>query len=101
MSEQLDLNKRTPNNQPQVEQPIKVLIVDDQPITVASIRKLLANESDIEIHGCSDPTLALSVAAELEPSVILQDLVMPEVEGTMLVKFFRAHPKTKDTPIVV
>ncbi|MEO0768221.1 MAG: response regulator [Cyanobacteria bacterium J06649_4] len=101
MSELFDSNKRPPHNQPLEHQPIKVLIVDDQALTVESLRRLLSAEPDIEVHSCSDPTLALSVAADLEPSVILQDLVMPEVEGTMLVKFFRAHPKTKDTPIVV
>lgn len=79
----------------------RVLVVDDQPIIIESIRRLLASESDIEIHTCSDPTLALATAAELEPSLILQDLVMPDVDGLMLVKFFRAHPKTKDIPIIV
>ncbi|MEL6856005.1 MAG: response regulator [Cyanobacteria bacterium J06607_13] len=80
---------------------VTVLVVDDQPMTVESLRRLLVDESDIEIHACNDPTLALSVAADLEPSIILQDLVMPDIDGIMLVKFFRAHPKTKDIPIVV
>lgn len=80
---------------------VKVLVVDDQPITVESIRQLLASELDIEIYACEDATLALSVAAEISPSVILQDLIMPDVDGMMLIKFFRAHPRTKDTPIVV
>ncbi|MEM9152412.1 MAG: response regulator, partial [Cyanobacteria bacterium P01_F01_bin.3] len=80
---------------------MKILVVDDQPISVESIRRLLASEADIEVHGCADATLALSVAAEISPSVILQDLIMPDVDGMMLVKFFRAHPRTKDTPIVV
>ncbi len=80
---------------------VRVLVIDDQPIVVESIRRLLAAEPDIELHACSDPTLALSTAAELRPSVILQDLVMPEVDGLMLVKFLRAHPHTKETPIIV
>ncbi|NJM98431.1 MAG: response regulator [Phormidesmis sp. RL_2_1] len=81
--------------------PIIVLVVDDQPIIGESIRRLLDSETDIEVHSCSDPTLALSTASELSPSVILQDLVMPDVDGLMLIQFFRAHPKTKDTPIIV
>ncbi|MEO1636858.1 MAG: response regulator, partial [Cyanobacteria bacterium J06631_9] len=84
------------------ERPIlNVLVVDDQAITIESIRRLLAPHADIKVHGCEDPTLALSVAADIAPSVILQDLVMPDVDGMMLVKFYRAHPKTKDVPIVV
>jgi two-component system, NtrC family, sensor kinase len=89
-------------DQPQHGQPsVSVLIIDDQPIIVESIRRLLASEADIEIHACGDPTLALSTAAELKPSVILQDLVMPEVDGLMLVKFLRAHPLTQEIPIIV
>ena len=80
---------------------VRVLVVDDQPIVIESIRRLLAAEPDIELHACGDPTLALSTAVELRPSVILQDLVMPEVDGLMLVKFLRAHPHTKETPIIV
>ncbi|MEO0706156.1 MAG: response regulator [Cyanobacteria bacterium J06649_5] len=93
-------NKPQPLQTP-ADSPISVLVVDDQPIVVESIRRLLATESDIEIQACNDPTQALSMAAELLPSVILQDLVMPDVDGLMLVKFFRAHPKTKETPIIV
>lgn len=81
--------------------PIVILVIDDQPIVVESVRRLLAAETDMTVHACSDPTLALSIAAELNPSVILQDLIMPEVDGLILVKFFRAHPKTKDIPIVI
>jgi sigma-B regulation protein RsbU (phosphoserine phosphatase) len=33
--------------------------------------------------------------------VILQDLVMPDVDGLMLVKFFRANPATRQTPMIV
>ena len=80
---------------------VRVLVIDDQPIIVESIRRLLAAEADIEVSFCHDPTLALSTAADLKPSVILQDLVMPDVNGLMLVKFFRAHSSTKDIPIIV
>jgi two-component system, NtrC family, sensor kinase len=96
------MSELTNSDQPRNGQPtVSVLVIDDQPIIVESIRRLLASESDIEVHACNDPTLALSTAAELRPSVILQDLVMPEVDGLMLVKFFRAHPITQDIPIIV
>ena len=100
MSE-LPLSNQSAQSADNKEATIRVLVVDDQPIIIESIRRLLASEPDIEVHACSDPTLALATAAELEPSLILQDLVMPDVDGLMLVKFFRAHPKTKDIPIIV
>ena len=80
---------------------ITVLLVDDQAIIGEAVRRMLADESDIEFHHCSDPTQALATANAVRPTVILQDLVMPEVDGLTLVKFFRANPATRDVPMIV
>jgi sigma-B regulation protein RsbU (phosphoserine phosphatase) len=80
---------------------IIVLLIDDQAMVGEAVRRMLLGEEDIIYHFCSDPTLALGKANELEPTVILQDLVMPEVDGLTLVKFFRRNPKTKDVPLIV
>ena len=39
--------------------------------------------------------------AQVTPTVILQDLVMPEIDGLTLVKFFRANLSTRDVPLIV
>jgi sigma-B regulation protein RsbU (phosphoserine phosphatase) len=81
--------------------PIRVLLVDDQPIVGKSVRDMLSGESDIEFRYCPDPAAAIDLANEFRPTVILQDLVMPDVDGLLLVKFFRANPATRDVPLVV
>src|SRR5437763_3835375 len=91
----------SPTSVPPTDRPIKVLLVDDQAIVGESVRRMLAAESDVEFHFCQDPTKALPLAEELRPTVILQDLVMPEVDGLMLVRFFRANPATRDIPMIV
>jgi phosphoserine phosphatase RsbU/P len=78
-----------------------VLLVDDQPIVAEAVRRMLAEESDIRFHYCSDPTKAIAEANRLAPTVILQDLVMPELDGLTLVKFFRANPPTREIPLIV
>lgn len=83
------------------EYPIVVLLVDDQNIIGEAVRKMLADESDITLHFCQDPTQAIELANDVQPTVILQDLVMPDVDGLTLVKFFRANPATRETPIIV
>jgi two-component system, NtrC family, sensor kinase len=80
---------------------IVVLLVDDQVIVSEVIRRSLASEPNIEFHYCSDPTQAIAMALELNPSVILQDLVMPEVDGIMLLRWFRMNPATAQVPMVV
>src|SRR6476661_2075403 len=81
--------------------PIKVLLVDDQAIVGETVRRMLSSEPGLEYRFCSDPSLAIDAANEFHPTVILQDLVMPEIDGLQLVRFFRANPATRDVPLVV
>jgi sigma-B regulation protein RsbU (phosphoserine phosphatase) len=83
------------------DHPVTVLLVDDQAIVGEAVRRMLAAESDIRFHFCADPAQAIPTANEVGPTVILQDLVMPEIDGLTLVKFFRANPKTREVPLIV
>ena len=80
---------------------IKVLLVDDQAIIGEAVRRMLAGESDIQYQYCADPTLTIALANEWQPTVILQDLVMPQMDGLTLVKYLRANPATRETPLIV
>jgi sigma-B regulation protein RsbU (phosphoserine phosphatase) len=77
------------------------MLVDDQPIVGEAVRRMLAAESDVRFHYCSDPSRAIDTANTVQPTVILQDLVMPDVDGLTLVKFFRANPATRQVPMIV
>ncbi|HIK10692.1 MAG TPA: response regulator [Oscillatoriaceae cyanobacterium M33_DOE_052] len=82
--------------------PITVLLIDDQPIIAEAIRRMLVTEEDIIFHYISDPTQTLKAATELSPTVILQDLVMPDLDGLTLVRFLRAKDAvTRDIPLIV
>jgi signal transduction histidine kinase/HPt (histidine-containing phosphotransfer) domain-containing protein/BarA-like signal transduction histidine kinase len=78
-----------------------VLLVDDQAMVCEAVRRALANESDIDFHYCADAGDAIAIANHIKPTVILQDLVMPGIDGLTLVSQFRANPGTKDIPIIV
>src|ERR1041384_2649745 len=80
---------------------VMVLLVDDQGMVCEAVRRALANEADIDFHYCSDAREAVTVANQLKPTVILQDLVMPGVDGLTLVSQYRANTTTKDIPIIV
>ncbi len=80
---------------------IEVLLIDDQPIVGEAVRRMLAPESDIHLHYCQSPADAIPRALQTGATVILQDLVMPDVDGLDLVRYFRAHPKLKDVPLIV
>lgn len=80
---------------------ITVLLVDDQEMIGEAVRRMLLTEKDIDFHFCDDPTEAIRMADRISPTVILQDLVMPEMDGMRLVRYFRAHPGTREVPLIV
>src|ERR1700730_6089246 len=80
---------------------ISVLLVDDQRFVGAAIERLLAGEPDIALHCCLNAVDAIARANQIGPSIILQDLVLPGIDGQTLVKMFRANPATASTPLVM
>lgn len=81
--------------------PISVLLIDDQVIIAEAVRRMLEDQKDIAFHYCQDPSKAIAMASEVQPTVILQDLVMPEMDGLTLLRYFRANPGTLDVPLIV
>lgn len=80
---------------------VVVLLVDDQPIIGEAVRRMLAPHADIAFHYCRDPREAIGKAIEVRPTVILQDLVMPEMDGLDLVRAYREREETKLVPLIV
>jgi len=61
---------------------IRVLIADDQSMVRAGFRMLLAGEQDIEVVAeARDGLEAVAKAARFNPTVILMDIRMPELDG--------------------
>lgn len=82
-------------------QPISVLLVDDQAFVGMALGRLLATEGDIALHCCHAPLEAIAEANRIGPSLILQDLQMPDIDGLTLVRMLRENAATATTPIVV
>jgi class 3 adenylate cyclase len=78
-----------------------VLLVDDQAMIGEAVRRLLAEQADIAFEFCREGEQACDVAAAFGPTVILQDLVMPGVDGLDMVRRFRGLPATADVPVIV
>jgi PleD family two-component response regulator len=81
--------------------PITVLLVDDQRFIGLALERLFATEPDIKLHCCETSQDAVSRANAIEPTIILQDLVMPGISGLELVGLFRRNAATARTPIIV
>lgn len=78
-----------------------VLLVDDQPIVEAAIRRHLAPFADIELIAATDAQTGYDLALSRRPDVILQDLIMPGMDGMQQIERLRACPDLANTPLVV
>ena len=75
-----------------------MLLVDDQQIVGEAVRRILAGEDGIEFHFCSDANAAIEAASLIQPTVILQDRVMPAVDGLELVRRFEMFRSSCSLP---
>ena len=61
---------------------IRILIADDHTIFRSGLKLLLAGGSDFEVVGEADSgSLAVQMAGELQPDIVLIDIAMPELNG--------------------
>ncbi|WP_448267870.1 ATP-binding protein [Nostoc sp. DSM 114159] len=80
---------------------VRLLLIDDQVIISEAFRRIVATETDISLHYTSNPAKAIQDAIAIEPTVIFLDMIMPDIDGLMLLRWFRSHPVTRDVPIVM
>jgi PAS domain S-box-containing protein len=77
-----------------------VLVVEDNPITRRMMRFALESES-FRVIEASDGQTALALAADAPPDLVLQDYVLPDMDGIQLLDGLRAIPGMAETPVLV
>ena len=82
-----------------MNQPIKVMIVDDSATVRQVLSGILESEPDIKVIGTAvDPIFALEKMARDWPDVVVLDVEMPRMDGiTFMKKLMAEHP----TPVVI
>jgi len=76
-----------------------VLVVEDTPDVIRVIR--LALHHDFRVLAAPDGKKGLELARKHRPTVIITDLMMPELDGLALAQQLRADPTTQHIPIVM
>jgi signal transduction histidine kinase/DNA-binding response OmpR family regulator len=77
-----------------------VVVIDDDPTALELVRATLEPRG-WTVTTCTGGAEALAVIREVDPSIVLVDLLMPDVDGFEVVDAMRADPRTAATPVVV
>ena len=79
--------------------PIRVLIVDDHSIVRQGLRIFLEMDAELAIVGeAADGATAVQMARELQPDVVLMDLLMPIMDGVTATSAIRSS--LPDTQVI-
>jgi DNA-binding NarL/FixJ family response regulator len=80
-----------------MSEPIRVVVVDDMPLTRTMLREALDLAGGFDVVGeASDGNHAVEIAAELHPDVVLMDVKMPQGGGIQAARTITSqNPSTK------
>ena len=77
----------------------RLLLVDDVPANLDVLCALLEG-ADYRISIAPDGAIALRLAAQTAPDLILLDVVMPEMNGFEVCRRLKQDPKTEHIPVI-
>jgi len=80
----------------------RILVIDDEEANVMLLRSILQREGYTDVHCLTQSRDALSTYIDLEPDLVLLDLMMPEVDGFQLLEAFSRHDAADEfRPVLV
>ena len=77
----------------------RILIVEDNPISLTLLKQLL-NAHGYEVLGTPEGLQALDLAREEQPDLILMDIRLPDISGFEVTRLLKQDQRTNTIPIV-
>jgi DNA-binding response OmpR family regulator len=77
-----------------------ILVVDDEPYILRSLRYLLAREG-YEVETASDGEEGLARVRDLRPRVVFLDIMMPRMSGYEVCEQIKADPQLAETYVIM
>ena len=79
---------------------LHILIIDDSPTEVHVFKSIL-ERNEIEVSVATNGEEGIESAIELEPDLILMDVVMPGKNGFQATRDLSRNPKTSSIPVII
>jgi len=80
---------------------MKILVVDDEPVNIALLEEILAENSYTRVESVSDSTLVMETCKTFGPDLVLLDLMMPPPDGFAILESLRLDSEETFLPVVV
>lgn len=78
----------------------RILCIEDEPEMIDLIRIILSRKG-YEVTGAAGGEDGLQKIHELEPDLVLLDLMMPDMDGWEVYQQMKADEKMKEIPVIV
>ncbi|MDX1452154.1 MAG: response regulator [Oleiphilaceae bacterium] len=65
---------------------LNIMVVDDSPITIKKMRKLLEDLGHTVVQSCNTGKEAVECYAEVKPDLVTMDITMPDMDGITATK---------------
>lgn len=79
---------------------IRVVCIEDEPEMIDLVRLILSREG-FEVIGAPGALQGLQAVEDLQPQLVLLDLMMPDMDGWEVYQRLKANPNTRDIPVIV
>jgi len=80
---------------------LKILMVDDHPLTLTMLGKILKQLGFMHLKEAEDGERALAVISTEDITFLFTDLNMPNLSGVELIRRLRQNEATKELPVIV
>jgi CheY-like chemotaxis protein len=87
-----------PNRKPKPKKK-KILVVDDNQLTLKMLEKILSN-SGYAVLPASSGGDALTIARKKHPDLLLLDIALPDIDGIRVACSLKDDPDTEHIPVI-
>lgn len=87
-------------NSPQSKESVKILIAEDSPTQAERLKHILSQQG-YSVAVASNGLLALDIARKDQPTLIISDVVMPEMDGYQLCKAIKGDAALRNIPVIL
>lgn len=79
---------------------VRVVCIEDEPEMIDLVRLILSREG-FEVVGAPGGMEGLHTVEDLQPKLVLLDLMMPDMDGWEVYQRLKANPHTNHIPVIV